>query len=255
MKGVLLFAFNNGKTDYFEMAVRTAKRVSKFLGLPTSVVTDSNTKLEQYETVFDNVIITTSDSSNTKANVIWINKGRHKAYELTPYDETIILDTDYLINSDTLLKPFELYDDFMCHNSTSFILFPDARQERVSDYFINTLWATVIYFKKTDRTRQIFECMAMVQENYNHYVNIFKMNNTMYRNDYSLTIALWIVNGHSHNDRDYIPWNLVHLSSQINTIRISETEYLFIDNQKYITTKDMDFHILDKKTFMELTNE
>jgi hypothetical protein len=255
MKGVLLFAFNNGKTDYFEMAVRTAKRVKHFLNLPTSVITDTNTDVSKYEQVFDNVITTTSDNSNTKANIVWINKGRHKAYELSPYDETLILDTDYLINSDKLLKPFELYDDFMCHNSTSFILFPDAIQEKVSEQFINTLWATVIYFKKTERTKQIFECMEMIQNNYSHYVNIFNMNNTMYRNDYSLTIALWIVNGHSHNMNDYIPWNLVHLSNQIKAYKTNSTEYLFIDNQKYSTLKDMDFHILDKNTFMELTNE
>lgn len=255
MRGVLLFAFNNGKTDYFEMAVRTAKRVSKFLGLPTSVVTDSNTNISNYENVFDQIIITTSDSSNIKDKVIWINKGRHQAYELSPYDETLVLDTDYLINSDILLKPFDIYDDFMCHNSTNFIMLGNNFPERISSKFIDTLWATVIYFKKTSRVKQIFECINMVQHNYIHYVNLFEMNNTMYRNDYALTIALWIVNGHTHNQNDYIPWNLTHLSKQVTAHKIQDTEYIFFNKNKYITMKDMDFHILDKQTFMELTNE
>ena len=51
MKGVLLFAYNNGITDYFEMAVRTAKRVKQFLNLPVSVVTDLSTDIEKYENV------------------------------------------------------------------------------------------------------------------------------------------------------------------------------------------------------------
>lgn len=256
MRGVLLFAFNNGKTDYFEMAVRTAKRVERFLKLPVTVVTDSNTILDNYEDVFDSVIISESDTSNRKNNEVWINKGRHRAYELTPYTETLVLDTDYLINSDMLLKPFELMDDFMCHNSTNFILFENSAQEQVSNTFINTAWATVIYFKKTLRTKQIFECMQMVQDNYIHYVNIFNIPSLMYRNDYSLTIALWVINGHVINSSDYIPWRLLHLNNQVKAYKMNETDYLFIDGkQNYITTKQTDFHLLSKENFMELTNE
>lgn len=254
-KGILLFAFNNGKTDYFEMAVRTAKRASKFLNLPVSVVTDSNTDLAQYENVFDKVLIEEANTSNTKDKVVWINKGRHKAYELTPYDETLILDTDYLINSDRLLKPFEMYDDFMCHDSTSFVMIENVA-EKVSLKFIDTAWATVIYFKKTPRTKQIFECMEMIQNNYNHYIKVFDITNTMYRNDYSLTIALWIVNGHTINKQDYIPWSLLHLNNQIKAHTITDTSYIFFNgDKKYITLTDTDFHCLDKQTFMELTNE
>ena len=255
-KGILLFAFNNGQTDYFEMAVRTAKRAKPFLSLPVTVVTGASTDIDKYENVFDKIIIDVPDTSNVKDKIVWINKGRHKAYELSPYDETLILDTDYLINSDTLLRPFDLYDDFMCHNSTDFILNHGNQPERVSSKFINTCWATVIYFKKTLRTKQIFECMQMIQDNYMHYVNVFDMNSGMYRNDYSLTIALWIVNGHTHNQQDYIPWNLLHLATQVKAHKISTTEYIFFDSkQKYITLKNVDFHLLNKQNFMELTNE
>lgn len=256
MKGVLLFAFNNGKTDYFEMAVRTAKRVSKFLNLPTSVVTDTNTVVENYEKVFDNVIVTTSDASNIKDKIVWINKGRHNAYEFSPYDETLVLDTDYLINSDMLLKPFEIYDDFMCHKSATYIGARNSNPELISNTFLETCWATVIYFKKTERTKQIFDCMEMVQNNYSHYINLFGMYNTMYRNDYALTIALWIVNGHTHNYNDYIPWDLLHLECGIRTYKLKDVEYLFFTGEKkHITMKDIDFHIMDKQIFMELTDE
>lgn len=254
MRGVILFAFNNGITDYFLMAVRTAKRVNRFLNLPVTVVTDENTVLDNYENVFDKILIEKSDSTNVKDNKVWINKGRHKALELSPYDETLVLDTDYLVNSDTLLRPFDMYDDFMCHNTTNFIMVNNVT-EKVSERFIDTLWATVMYFKKTDRVKRIFECMQMIQDNYQHYINVFDIANTMYRNDYSLTIALWIVNGHTINKQDYIPWNLLHLNHQVKAYRVTDTEYVFIDNNKYIKLKDTDFHLLDKKNFMELTNE
>jgi hypothetical protein len=111
-RGVLLFAFNSDTVDYFKMAVATAKRANQYLNLPVSVVTDESTDLSQYDYKFDNIIIQVPNKDNrTIENNVWINKGRYSAYELSPYDETLVLDTDYLINSDTLLKPFELYDD------------------------------------------------------------------------------------------------------------------------------------------------
>ena len=255
MKGILLFAFNNGVTDYFEMAVRTAKRANTFLHLPVTVITNSDVEIENYKDIFDNIIVTESDTSNVKNKQIWINKGRHNAYKLSPYDETLVLDTDYLINSDMLLKPFELYDDFMCYNIVNFVGSQNFQPEKVAINFHNTCWATVMYFKKTDRVKQIFECMEMIQNNYSHYVNLFGMCNTMYRNDYSLTIALWIINGHTHNEYDYIPWKLLHLERGIKTYKITDTEYIFFTENKYITMKDTDFHIMDKQIFMELTNE
>lgn len=255
-RGVLLFAFNNGHTDYFEMAVRTTKRINRFLGLPVTVVTDSNTIVENYENVFDSVIFDVADTTNFKDTVVWINKGRHRAYELTPYDETLVLDTDYLINSNALLRPFDMMGDFMCHKTTDFIFIPDAIQETISSKFINTCWATVLYFKKTDRVKHIFQCMEMIQNNYQHYINVFDMVSLTYRNDYALTIALWIVNGHCEDASDYIPWPLLHLNHQIRAHRINDTEYIFFNEKhKYITMKDVDFHLLSKKNFMELTNE
>lgn len=262
-KGVLLFAFNNGKVDYYKMAIATAKRANQFLNLPVSVVTDSSTDLTQYDYHFDHIIIQNADKSNTKEREIWINKGRFAAYDISPYDETLLLDTDYLINSDTLLKPFDLYDDFMCHKNTSYLMIPEREQEEISQYSFNTLWATVMYFKKTERTKQIFECIRMVQENYSHYASLYNFVGGMYRNDYALTIALWIVNGHTENPQDYIPWNLVHLDKMVTAYKDSDTMYTLVrevntrgkTKTEYSIIKDTDFHLLSKENFMELVGE
>ena len=264
-KGVLLFAFNNGITDYFKMAVQTASRAYEFLNLQTTVVTDSNTILENYSHNFENVIVVDSDKSNKNVdNQIWINKGRYQAYDLSPYDETLLLDTDYLINSDTLLKPFKLYDDFMCHNTTTFLTKPDAEQEKISAYSFNTLWATVIYFKKTKKTKLLFDTMRMVQENYQHYINIYNPTVGFFRNDFALTFALRIVNGQTEDQRNYIPWPLIHVSKDIlvtpNKHHLCNTSFtLLYDNhtrhkikKEFITVNDTDFHMMNKENFMEV---
>ena len=128
-KGVLLFAFNSPKFNYFDMAVHTAKRVNYFLDLPVTVVTDSQSKPNNLEYNFDQIIITDSDSSNKRDWGIWLNKGRYKAFELSPYHHTILLDTDYMVNSQKLLKTFTLPTDFCCHDTTEFLMNPNAVQE------------------------------------------------------------------------------------------------------------------------------
>lgn len=255
MKGVLLFAFNNGFVDYYRMAEQTAKRVERFLKLPVTIVTDSESIPNTLDYQFDNTILADKQTGNMKGNTQWNNKGRYRAYELTPYTETLILDTDYLVNSDMLLKPFELYDDFMCHRDTSFLMIKDPMQEMVSPSSFQSVWATVVYFKKTDRTKQIFECLQMVQDNYSHYVNLYNIPSIMFRNDYALTIALRIVNGHRENMNDYIPWPLLHLSNEVHAYRDNDTQYTLIKDKKYLVISDTDFHLLNKNNFMELVNE
>lgn len=263
-RGVLLFAFNSPKVNYFDMAVATAKRINHFLNLPVTVVTDSESLPAKQTYKFDKVLIVEADKSNIKEHQIWINKGRYRAYALSPYDETILLDTDYLVNSDKLNSIFDIYDDFCCHNTTSFLMHPGVPQEVLSSYSYNTLWATVVVFRKTKRAEQIFQCLEMVQNNYEHYANIHSFIGGVFRNDYALTLALRIVNGHVENKQDIIPWNLVHVGKNTTVSRASDkefnTEYVVMyDNwqrgkirKEYINIVDMDFHCIVKENFMEI---
>ena len=260
-KGLLLFAFNSPTVDYYRMAIATAKRANHFLNLPVSVVTDINTKLDEYNYKFDNVFIEVSDTTNTKDKQVWINKGRYRAYDVTPYDETILLDTDYLINSTQLLKIFDIYDDFMCPNRTHFIMHTQGyQQEEVSSTSFETLWATVIAFKKTEKVKQIFQCMQMVQENYMHYVNLYNMHSTQYRNDHSLAISCRIINGHLPDRSMYLPWVLTHINNEIIVEKLTDNEYntnykMYKQGKtklEYCIVNDTDFHLLNKNTFMEI---
>jgi len=56
-KGVLLFAFNIEKVNYYEMAVCCAKRINHFLNLPVTIVTDNESLPVNSTYQFDNVIM------------------------------------------------------------------------------------------------------------------------------------------------------------------------------------------------------
>lgn len=263
-RGAILFAFNSPKFDYFKMAEHTAKRINHFLDLPVTVVTDESSLPEIPKHNFDNIILVEPDKNNRRDWGVWINKGRYQAYQLSPYDETILLDTDYMVNSNKLLKTFDTYVDFCCHDTTSFLMHPDTVQEVLSVYSYNTLWATAITFKKTNRAKQIFECLEMVQKNFDHYANIHSFISASYRNDYALTLALRIVNGHTILPGDIIPWNLLHVGKNTSVYRNTDdefnTEYTVMFDKwqrgkikkEYITITDMDFHVMNKENFLEL---
>lgn len=263
-RGALLFAFNSPRYDYYLMAEYTAKRINHFLGLPVTLVTDENSLPEVPNFKFDDIILVEPDKNNIREHTVWINKGRYQAYQLSPYDETILLDTDYVVNSDKLLKTFELGTDFCCHDTTSFFMHPKASQELLSAYSFKTLWATVITFKKSQRAKHIFECLEMVQKNYEHFANIHSFIAGVYRNDYALTLALRIANGHKYANNDIIPWNLVHVGKNTSVYADNNNDFnteftVMFDNwqrgkirKEYMNIKDMDFHVMNKDNFLEL---
>ena len=264
-KGVILFAFNSPAYNYYDMAEHTAKRINHFLNLPVTLVTDVDSLSNQTKYSWDNIVTIIPDKNNFRDWGMWINKGRYQAYAHSPYDETILLDVDYVVNSNKLLKTFDTYVDFSCHNKTSFLMHPSVPQETLSAYSYETMWATVVTFRKSKRAEQIFQCLEMVQNNYDsHYSNIHSFIGGVYRNDYALTLALKIVNGHYDVPNDYIPWNLVHVgkNTQVynDTDKDFNTEYtIMFDNwqkgkirKEYMTIKDMDFHVMSKQMYLDM---
>jgi hypothetical protein len=252
-RGVVLFAHNNEHTDYYRMASWTAERVSRFLDLPCTIITDDTSITTNYK--FDRVIIREPDRNNHRKQGKWINKGRYEVYTLTPYDDTIVLDTDYVINSAKLLKLFDYDTDFLCHRNCRYLM-EDIKSEMLGKLSSQSFWATVIRFTKTERTEQIFSMIEMVQNNYQHYANIHGFNPATYRNDYALTIALRTVNGQVEHKKDFIPWDLLHVSNNATVSKSTDTKYNLVatinDRTTYITVDNCDFHMLHKDNLMEM---
>lgn len=266
-KGVILFAFNSPNFDYYKMAEFAAKRINHFLNLPVTLITSKESLDSSTGYSFDNTLILDVDYSNTLNGKMWLNKGRYNAYELSPYDQTLLLDVDYVVNSNMLLKTFELGTDFCCHETVNYLMSQHNIKETISFNSLPSLWATVVNFKKTKRAKQIFDCLKMIQHNYDHYANIHNLDTETFRNDFALTLSWRIVNGHIHIPTDIIPWNLTHLGKKIkvykNAYEQFNTEYTIIyDNyiknklrKDYIVIKDMDFHVLNKNIYMEILHD
>ena len=266
-RGIVLFAHNNETHDYYKMAVAVAKRAKRFLNLPTTIITDeeslASTKTS-VEGVFDKTILIEPDKNNTIRKKKWYNKGRYQVFTLTPYEDTIVLDTDYLINSTHLLDVFDQPGDFQCIKRANYFFDLNDRSEEISESSFQTYWATVIRFKKTKRVALIFDTLRRVQKDYEYYAELFQFFSHTYRNDYALTFALRIVNGGMERPEDFINGRLIHVSSAFTVTKIADTKYEIYAQVATRTQQkrfhkmrvcDFDFHMLNKENYLEVISD
>ena len=228
-RGIVVFARNNSQVDYVKQAHFLAKRAQDILGLPTTLVTDSveflDVEYPDWQTVFDKVVsivwkaedITEDtvlsrgeqhsqkkfyDGALVSKRLEWKNEARTLAYEVSPYEETLVLDSDIVISNDIFLQCFEQKHDLLLYKTATELLDCDRGDDftRVSDTSVDFYWATCIFFRKTQENRIFFDLVKHIQENWNHYKNIFQINSPYYRNDYAFSIAVHIMNGYQTGD-------------------------------------------------------
>ena len=174
-KGILLFAFNNADNNYVKLTKQTVKLMKHNLGLPITIVTGPD---EVIDFPVDNIIRIESQGGNsrlvgTQNRVEWRNFGRYLAYELSPYDETLLIDTDYLVFDSQLLDYFKTEWDYLIPHRNIYIGKPET-QETMGMYSLPYIWATIVFFRKTPKTKLIFDMVGRVQRNYNYFKHLYK---------------------------------------------------------------------------------
>ena len=243
--GVLIFAVNNEQIDYVAMAKWSARNIERHLGLPTHIVTQTN-----------------NNTANTRyfedvGNVTWHNENRMDAYDLSPWDQTLVLDADYVVASNQLKVLLESKQNFMCHrwayDVTGLQTFDDLNY--FGRYRMPMWWATVMMFRRSRQAENIFKSMKMIKDNWAHYRNLYANARTTYRNDHALSIALNIENGHTLNTTD-IPWKLASVTPAHKLSCLSPDRYRvdFVTPQgksRWIELTQ-DFHAMGKKHLGEI---
>lgn len=255
--GALIFAFNNKDIDYVGMASWSAKNIRRHLGIGTTIVTDSESGVNTAD--FEHVIITNKEQGGTRHfsdighTVAWYNSNRVDAYNLTPYDQTLVLDADYVVASNKLKSLFNSNQDFLCHRHAYNVANGEFLHDlnKFGAHGFPLWWATVMLFRKSDTTKNIFDCMIMIKQNWQHYRDLYNVPRSNYRNDFALSIALGIVNGHI-TQINSIPWPLATVLPETKLTRITDDQYKFEyqnhENQpKYQLHSGFDFHAMGKK--------
>jgi hypothetical protein len=254
--GAVIFAYNNEKIDYVGMAAWSAKNIRRHLNIPVCLITDTTPILINE---FDQVICTgNKDGANSRhfgdlGHVTWHNLDRMSVYDLTPWDQTLVLDADYVVASDQLKIVLESQQNFMCHKNAYDVTGKDSFDglNVFGRYRMPMWWATVMMFRKSLQAKMIFDSMVMIRDNWTHYRRLYSNNQPTYRNDHALSSALNIENGHTLRTQD-IPWNLASLTPDHRLKQLSQ-DYYRIDytdtenRSKWIDIRGQDFHAMGKQ--------
>lgn len=258
--GVLLFAYNNDQIDYVKLAEWSANRINQFLNLPVTLVTDSPIE----NSVFDKIILTDTPASSERffsdlnQNVSWKNGNRSDAFALTPYDDTLVLDVDYVVNSSDLTQLFYSSEDFLApctaYDVTGINDFSELNT--FGKFNMPSLWATVLFFRKTHTAELLFSAVNMIKANWQHYRDLYQISKSNFRNDFAFAIAANLVFGQQASWPS-VAWKLASVCPGDVITQITETKFKVnyttpSNRPRYIEIADMDFHAMGKRSLGDI---
>lgn len=280
-----MFAYNNPSIDYISMALCNALLIKKNLKHNNvALVTDEGSMyyLQQLidqdviDYAFDVVIINKLMDSSVSVRVFkdtrytefkdrYYNINRIDAYNITPFEQTMVIDTDYLMIDSTMDTVWDCDEDFMCnkktitldHEKNSF-----GFNNRFNEMGIPQYWATAIYFKKSKQAKSIFDLINFVKENYEYYGYLYSFQPCGYfRNDFAISIAIHMLdNCMEYGSVKPLPINHILVSLEYDEI------HRFKDGVFYITSESEsgsfklhkvinNIHIMNKRAILRFKDE
>lgn len=271
-RGILLFAQNNSQIDYVKQAQFCAKRIKQYLDLPVCLATDTLEYPKDYREYFDQVVKLEKpsvyyrkkfrDGLYSERTIEWRNHSRADAWDITPFAETIVMDTDLILSNNTLLNAFESNQDFLIAKESKDI--KTSRYiydfKRISDRSIDMYWATLFYFKKNNDTRMLFDLIKHIRENWNFYRLTYKIVEKKYRNDFAFSIAIHTLNGFRKTNWPLsMPGNLWHTIDKDILVQLTDDKLTFLLEKDWeyqaTSVQGLNVHVMNKFSLDRIINE
>ena len=244
-KGILILYSESTQLDYKRLADLCARLAEHYLRVPSTIVKIAPEKKGIRTFKYENLELVSTE---------WNNGGRFNAYELSPYDETLLIDADYFVQNDNLANYFGSDHNFLCHNRSWDVtgLQQLSMDESMSRNGFKMRWATVCYFKKSDYAKNIFNMWESVANNYEYYSKLIGYQRDPFRNDFCLSIAHQVCSGY-HN-MDTFHYALPSMSTVNKLIDYGNKNWLILYNHKNkhnVIRYSGDLHVMNKRCVLE----
>jgi hypothetical protein len=257
------------------MATIAGGLAKKNLGVPVSLVTDSDTiawlkesgSLQKTKEVFDKIIEVKKPHTKNVRNlhdgfeskvIPFVNTNRYSVWELSPYDKTLLIDSDYLIFSNKLNEYWSVDAPVMMAQGMT-----DLTGERggildskVSETGVHMFWATTVMFDKSVESEFFFKLVDFVKDNYVYYADLFRFNPKQFRNDIAFSVAKHIMNGFETEFAYTLPPILTVFDKDILQ-SVNSNRLTFLVSQPHdvagfwaASTKGADVHIMNKQSII-----
>ena len=274
-KGILIYAHNNRSVDYALMSIISGGLAKKHLNVPVSLVTDkftiqwmkdSGTYNKAVE-VFEHIIEVEKPQTNNSRRlydgventvVPFVNSNRYSAWEITPYERTLLIDSDFLIFSDRLSEYWDVDQDLLIGDSINDIY--DQKRlgyhdRYVSDVGIKLYWATTVMFTKNNKTKLFFDLVNFIRQDYQYFADTYRFDSRQYRNDIAFSVAKHILDGFEQTNSVNLPPVLTLLDRDILHDLIDEKLIVLVStkldsNFSAASLSKVDVHVMNKQSII-----
>ena len=191
-KGYVMVAMGD---DYVRQACLCAMSIKKTQTINNVSIVTSDTVPEEYKSVFDKIIEVPWHDKDSKS--FYKTEHRWKVFHLTPYDETVVLDTDMIFLSDV-----SHWWKYFAQKSVGFISnVTDYRGNKITnDYYrkaftannLPNIYCAFHYFKKNNTALDYYKVLNRVCDNYKKYYEVYvpKQTPTLSSMDVNHAVAL-----------------------------------------------------------------
>lgn len=283
-QGVCFFVYNNNQLDYVELLMLAARYVKEYLKLPVCMITDqgtynwmSQTQSESdIDTYIDYIKITQDqfkDNPRTHKDSPWSeftaqfqNSNKHKIWEYSPFEQTLLMDTDYIVKNNFLLQSFNktgvsMYDNALSARNDN----PHDNEVLLYPSGIKMWWSTVVYFDRSDLSKMFFDLWHHVADNYEFYQFLYNFPGGLFRTDYCVSIAVHILNGMEEStvidNFDSVP--MYYLSQDDDIVDVNnKQDWICLgcdrkENWKNLLIKhnNLDLHVMNKRALLRMQHK
>lgn len=167
-KGYVMLA-QNSEHDYVQQACLAAMSLHATNADPKITLITNDTVPEEYTKLFDNIVeIPWTDQA---ADSDWKVENRWKIYHASPYDETVVLDTDVLVLQDIsnwwkFLSNYDLYFTSRVFTYRDKEINDTVYRKAFIANNLPNLYSGFHYFKKGTKAHEFYHWLELVMNNW-----------------------------------------------------------------------------------------
>lgn len=277
--GIAFFAYNTEQIDYIRLATIAGRYVKRHMpSRDVCLITDAGTwdwfskgpYKEYADLAFDDVVLAEADNKVNKRTHFdspyfkftsdFKNGNKHRVFKYTPYDQTLLIDIDYIMQNNSLEYVFDTDNAVTLFNAAESLIGepPALPQQKLSEQGIPMLWSTAIYFDKNNSlTELFFDIWEHVGNHYDFYKFLYGFPGTMYRTDFCVSIAAHMLNGMGYGELiGSFPKPMINMSQHDDIAKINSTdEWIYLVNNRKENWQDSltsiareNVHVMNKRS-------
>ncbi len=200
--------------EYVKQAYLCAKSIRETQTINNVSLLTNDTVPQEYKSVFDKIIeVPNSQTDFYRTDFRW------KVFHITPYDETIVLDTDMIFLTDVShwWNYLRKYDICFTKNTRTYrntLITNNYYRKAFEDNYLPNIYCAFHYFKKTDIALNYYLKLKQICKNYKEFYKIYVPKQTPKLSSMDINHAITVLDQQIEN---YIfePASFVHMKSNV----------------------------------------